>query len=343
MKSHTFWITLLLAAVLSFPAGMAFGQWRDKEIESANVALAKNETKANILVLASLQFQEGVDYLKANDYEKAIDNIQAAVWNLEDTKWGISDTDSLFVDARYGLSFALVQNNNGYEALLVLDKLLESNPGFGKGRYLLGLTLLNLPGQDNVDRGMDVLRQLAVDGNTPYNQWGEKAATRAAYNHSTLTHSQGNADGAMGVLGNVTNEIGSNKGASGDENSKVQYAQGIYALDSGDTEGGVEKLEALHADDSGFQLENSVTLTGILSNAYYQAGVGQLEAGGDSGAQAALDSFTKSGDLGGSSENDLRHGIAIAHTLLGDLDSADSVLRELANSDPDYYNRIKMQ
>ena len=343
MKSHTLWITLLLAAVLSFPAGMAFGQWRDKEIEAANVALAKNETKSNLITLATLQFQEGVDYLKANDYAKAIDNIQAAVWNLEDTKWGVSDSDSTFVDARYGLAYALALNNNGYEALLVLDKVVESNPGFGKGRYLLGITLLNLPGQDNVDRGMDVLRQLAVDGNSPYNEWAERAATRAAYNHSTLTHSQGNADGAMGVLGKVTDEIGSDKGASGDENSKVQYAQAIYALDSGDTQGGVEKLESLHSNDSGFQLENSVTLSGILSNAYYQAGVAQLEAGGDSGANAALEMFTKSGDLGGSSENDLRHGIAIAHTLLGDLDSADSVLRELANSDPDYYNRIKAQ
>lgn len=269
--------------------------------------------------------------------------MQAGVWTLEDGKGQIPDTHPVFEEARYGLAYTLLQNDNPYEALLVLDQLVSADPDFGKARYLLGVTLMNIPGEKSMKRGVDVMADLAQNGREPYKEWAAHAATRFAYNFSTLPHAGGDAAGANAILATTIDKVGTGRGSSADENTQVEFAMGIYLRDSGDSFGALDHLEAAYADNSGYQLANGVALSGVLSNVYYAAGLEQLQAGGDSASSLAADLFGSALRVGGSAALDAHHGKAVAHTRLGETDKAVEELKAIVATDPGYYNRIKAQ
>ncbi len=342
MNTCKLWISLLLVGALLLPAGMALGQSRMAQIEDAKRLLEDNPTFNNRLRLGTLQYLEGVDYLGAGDLDNAIDLMQAGVWTLEDGAGLIPETHPVFEEARYGLGYALLQNDNPYEALLVLDQLVNASPTFDKARYLLGVTLINIPGSKSMQRGVDVMRALAVDGREPYKTWAQRAATRFAYNLSTLDHARGNAEEATATLTDVIADIGADKGASEDENNMVQFAMGVYQRDQGDLFGALDNFEPLYASAPGFRTSTGTTLQEVLENTYYFAGVEQLELGGFSAASLALNLFESTESVAQDPDAlDIHHGKAVAYTRLGEEDNAVEEIRAIIRIDESYYERIK--
>jgi tetratricopeptide (TPR) repeat protein len=341
MKPCTLWITLLMVAALLLPAGFAFSQGRMAQIEDAKGLLDSNPTVNNRLRLGTLQYLQGVDYLKAGDLNNAIDSMQAGVWTLEDGKGQVPENHPVFEEARYGLAYTLLHNNNPYEALLVLDQTVSADPDFGKARYLLGVTLMNIPGEKSMKRGIDVMAKLAQDGRDPYKEWAAHSATRFAYNLSTLPHATGNAAGASAILDSAIDAVGAGNGSSANENTSVEFARGIYLRDTGDVLGALEHLEAAHSADAGYRLSNGVALSGVLANMYYASGLEQLQAGGDSASSLAADLFGNALKVGDSGALDARHGKAVAHTRLGQTSEAVEELKAIVAKDPGYYERIK--
>jgi len=330
-----------LVAALLLPAGIAFSQGRMADIQDAKKLMDTNPTTNNRLRLATLQYLQGVDYLKSNDMNNALDSLQASVWTLEDGKGQIPETNPVFEEARYGLGYALLQNNNPYEALLVLDQLVKADPAFGKAKYLLGATLINIPGAKSTKRAVDVMTELAQSGQAPYADYGAHAATRFAYDISTLEAAKGDPAAATQTLEAVTSAIGSDKGADAQENHMVMFAEGIYRRDAGDAMGAVDKLEALYNEDSSFQLANGVALSGVLSNAYYAGALDQLQLGGDGAQMLAVQMFDNAAKVGDPGALDVHHGKAIAYTKLGEMDKAAEELQAIVSKDPSYYDKIK--
>jgi tetratricopeptide (TPR) repeat protein len=341
MKTCKRWVILLLAAAMLLPAGFAFSQGRMADIEDAKKDLDANANFNNRLRLATLQYMEGADYLKAGNLNSAIDSMQAGVWTLEDGKGQVPETHPVFEESRYGLGYALLQNNNPYEALLVLDQLVSASPEFGKARYLLGVTLMNIPGEKSMQRGVDVLVKLAQEGRDPYKNWAAHAATRYAYDVATLYHARGDGAGAAKVLDTVTATIGNEMGASSEESALVQFAGGVFLRDAGDPIGALDKFEAMYKANPGFRLANGVALSGVLSNSYYAAGLQQLQAGGDSANSLAAEMFENALEVGDSTATDANHGRAVAYTRLGDNDKAVEALKAIVSKDPGYYAKIK--
>jgi tetratricopeptide (TPR) repeat protein len=340
MKTLRILLALLLLTAL-LPAANAFAQGRMAEIDDAKRLLEDNPTFNNRLRMGTLQYLEGSDQLKAGNLAGAIDMMQAGVWTLEDGAGLIPETHPVFEEARYGLSFALLENNNPYEGLLVLEQLVAASPNYGKARYLLGVTLMSIPGEKSLQRGVDVMRQLAQDGAPPYKEMAARAATRFAYDLSTLAHAQGDPGKANATLNQVTGELGSDMGASGKENNMVKFAKGLYLRDMGDEFGALDAFEALFASEPNYQLSNGVALRGILSNTYYGAGLKQLGLGGTGAANVAVDLFSKSLEVGDPEAVDAHHGKAVAYLMLEDEASAVEEIKMIIKKDVSYYNKIK--
>ena len=340
MNTRTIWLTLLVVAALVLPLSAASAQDRMAQIESAKRTLDQNPTEANRLNLSKLQYDQGLDDLKAGDMGHAIDNLQAAVWTLEDGKGQPAETNPSFQEARYALAYALNANNNAYEALLVLEQMTNADPNNSKAQYLLGVTLVNIPGEQSMQRAVDVMTKLGQDGSKPYNTWGEHAATRLAYNLSTLAAAQGDAARALSTLTGVTDTIGADKGGSDEENAKIKFAMGIYQRDSGDVNGAIQSLEALHEMNASFQTSSGVSASGVLANMYYAGGLEQLGLEGESASRTAL-TFFEDAQKVGDDGLDLHHGKAVAYTRLGEGDNAVAELQQIVQRDASYYDKIK--
>jgi predicted Zn-dependent protease len=341
MKTCKLWATLLLALALALPATFAFAQNRMGEITDAKKMLDSNPNANNRLRLATLQYQQGVDYLKSGDVNNAVDSMQASVYTLEDGKGQVPESNSQFMESRYGLAYALFHQNKPVDAQVVLEKLVASAPDYDKANYLRGAVLMASPGPSGPGRAVDAMVKLAQNGKAPFNDYGAHAATRYGYDLSTLSYARGDAAAAGKTLGDAVNGAGAGKGADAAENQKVEFAQGIYMRDAGDATGAVDKLEALYKENSGFQLNNGVALSGVLANAYYAAGLAQLQVQCDAAQQTALQMFDKAEQLGDPAALDVHHGKAIAYTKLNQLDKASDELKMIVAKDPSYYDKIK--
>ena len=109
MKTCKLWASLLLAVALLLPAGFAVSQGRMADIEAAKKQLEAKPNFDNRLRLATLQYHQGIDYLKANDLQNATDSMQASVETLEAGQGMIPETHPAFEEARYGLGYVLLR------------------------------------------------------------------------------------------------------------------------------------------------------------------------------------------------------------------------------------------
>jgi tetratricopeptide (TPR) repeat protein len=341
MKICTLMTTLLVAAALLLPAGFAFSQDRMADMKEAMNLVKTHPTFNNRLRLATLEYLQGTDALKANDMAMAVTAMQHSVATLDAGKGQIPESHPVYEVARYGLAYALVQNGKPYDALLVLDQLEKASPDFGKARYLLGATLLQISGEKSQQRAVEVLTKLAQDGQSPYKEWAAHAATRIAFDLSTLVHARGDAAGASKVLSQVTGAIGDSMASDSDEAVKVMFAEGVYLRDAGDVNGALDHLEAAYKVNSNFRLANGVALSGVTSNAYYSAGLQQLSLGGDTAPKLAADMFDGALRTGDSGALDAHHGKAVAYTKAKDFDKASDELKVIVSKDPAYYEKIK--
>ncbi len=341
MKTRTLVTSLLLVAALLLPAGFAFSQDRTADIKEDKALLKSNPTSNNRLRLATLEYLQGTDALKANDMAAAVSSMQEAVATLDAGKGQVPENHPVYEVSRYGLAYALVQSNKPDDALLVLDQLVNASPDFGRARYLLGATLIQMPGEKSQDRAVSVMSKLAQDGRSPYKEWGAHAATRFAYDLSTLAHARGDAAGAGKMLSAVTGAIGDDKGADQTETVRVMFAEGVYLRDAGDVSGAVTPLAAAYKVDANFRLANGVALGGVLSNAYYGAGLNQLSLAGDAAPKLAVDLFDGALKSGDANALDAHHGKAVAYSKMKEFDKASDELKVIVSKDPSYYEKIK--
>ena len=340
MTLRTSWIVLPLALALLLPAGFVMGQGRSADIEEAKKLLEQNPVTENRLRLGTLQYLEGSDILQAGDVAMAVEAMRSAVVTFEDGRGNPAETRAEFQEARYGLAYALLQDDNPHEAILVLNQLVQANPNYGKGAYLLGVTKLQQPGQDNLEGGLDVLGQLARSGGAPYNGRAGRTATRYVYNVSTLPHANGKPDMAASIISTLEGAIGAGMGSGGDENDMIAFATGVYRFDNADTIGAIESFEALHGKNSGFSLRSGVSVRDALANSFYRAGREQLQTGGKSGGELALEMFDKAGELGDSNSIDILHGRAAAYAISGNAEAAREETEKIKGMNPEYYEKI---
>lgn len=341
MKLQVRWLALSLAALLLLPAATLMAQSRGPDIEDTKRLLQENPTLNNRVRLGTLYYLEGVDYLLAGNSEAAVENLQSAVWTLEDGAGQVPDTNAVFEEARYGLGYAQLQAGNPYEALGALDPAVKANPEFHKARYLLGVTLLGIPTRASQTRGLEVLKLLAQESDGDIKAQAERSALRFAYNTSTAMHAQGNAAGAAALLQGVTDALGSDLASNMGENEKVQFAAGVYLADSGDAFGAIDAYEKLYNTNSGFSLSNGVTVASVLSNTYYQAGLDQLDLGAGTASLVAVDLFDSAATVGDPKAVDVHHGKAVAYSRAEDAENMVAEIKMIAELDPGYFAKIQ--
>jgi tetratricopeptide (TPR) repeat protein len=341
MKSlkHLLFGTLAFALIL--PAGLALGQNRQADIDQAKQTLESSPSPSNRERLATLQYLQGVDYLNAGNMEMATTALQEAVETLDKGEGQIPEHSPVYEEARYGLAFALWKADKPYDALLYLEQLANSSPKLGKARYLLGSALISISGKKSYERGVEVFIQLAQDGTGEAKEMAARAATRTAYNESTLMDAQGQSGEGLNKLNSLKSSVGMAMGANDAENQAVQYAMAYYEQTTGDVTGALAGYEDLYKGNPGFALGNGTGLKDVLANAYYQNGV-ELLRGGAGSAQQALDMFNQSATVGGAEPADVHHGKAIAFALMNDEANLAQEMAAIHTMDPGYYDKIKV-
>ncbi len=154
---------------------------------------------------------------------------------------------------------------------------------------------------------------------------------------------QGNAEQAAAILDQVADNFGDLQGADDEETTKIRFASGVYRLKGADTQGAIEEFEAVKESNPGFQLPNGVGVNQALSNTYYRAGREQLEYGGETAGDVALEMFNMAGENGDPNATDIRHGRTVALYAKGDQEGAKKEAEMIKESDPEYYNKIKTE
>lgn len=343
MKLYHLWIAVLLTLALSLPAGFALGQGMNAEIEAAKKSLADNPVLQNRTRLGALQYNEGNRLLGENNAAEAAKSMQAAVWTFEDGDGSIAENSVEFENVRYGLAYSLRESGNPMEAVLVLEKMIQVNPGNDQARYLLGVTLINSGGDKNLDKGVKVLSKLSKEGQPPYNERASQAVTRQLYNLSTVLHAAGKKDRAADLLAMIGESVGNGKGASTEENNKVRFATGAYMIENGDSYGALEQFESIKESDPNFTSASGKKLDEVLSRTYYRAGRDQLEAGGETAGELALEMFTKAGETGDPNSAGILHGKAAAYALTGNEEGFKKESEALQKANPEYFKEISIE
>lgn len=293
--------------------------------------------------LAFGQYNEGNRLLGQNDADGAVRMMQEAVWTLEDAHDSSKEGASQMEVARYGLAVAAKESGKLIMAVVVLEKMIQVNPNNGQAKYLLGVTLMNSAGDENLDKGVDVLSKLSKEGNPPYSEMASRAVTRHLYNMSTVMNAAGKKDRSADLLAKIGESVGAGKGASEEENNKVRFATGMHMIESNDNYGALEQLEAIQKSDPNFTSANGKNINQVLSNTYYRAGRDQLEAGGETGGELALEMFTKAGETGDANSAGIRHGKAAAYALTGNEEGFKKESEALEKADPKYFKEVSIE
>ncbi|MEE8436594.1 MAG: hypothetical protein V3S64_17540 [bacterium] len=293
--------------------------------------------------LGAEQYNEGNRLLGENDAAGAARMMQAAVWTLEDANGSSKESASKIDAARYGLAHALKESGNPMEAVLVMEKMIQVNPKNDQAKYLLGVTLMNSPGDKNLNKGVKVLSMLSKEGQSPYNDMAARAVTRQLYNLSSVMHAAGKKDRAADLLAKIGESVGAGKGASKEENNNVRFATGMHMLESDDNYGALEQLEAIKESDPNFTSPGGRKIDEVLSRTYYRAGRDQLEAGGETAGELALEMFTKAGETGDANSAGIRHGKAAAYALTGNEEGFKKESEALQNENPEYFKEISIE
>lgn len=337
MKALTRLTCLVFAVALLLPAGWALGQSRMAQIDDAKQLVEQNPTRNNYLRLATLQYLDGVDALKAGNAEQAAEQMQSAVWTLEDGQ--VPGSNPVFEEARYGLAYAQWVAGNTYEALLPLDQALEASPSLDKAKYLKAVLLASLTQPKNWQQARELFLELG-QGTGRFAEPGKRAATRTYLDYSTVTHAGGDNAGALEMLSTMIDAIGYGNGETIRENLMAHFAHGVYLADVGDVDSALTHYGVVVDESPGFQLSTGVDVKQVLAAAYYRAGVNALAYGGDKdSAQKALEDFQQAQGYGNDTVQ-VRHGMALAYSILERQQELNDELLAIQNMDQDYYNQI---
>ena len=68
-----------------------------------------------------------------------------------------------------------------------------------------------------------------------------------------------------------------------------------------------------------------------------------MEAGGETGGELALEMFTKAGETGGANTAEIRHGKAIAYSLMGDEEGLKKETEALRTENEAYFEKFSTE
>jgi len=290
--------------------------------------------------LVTLYYKQGVEDLQNNlDAEAA----QAFEKGLEAAFGGTnplpSDADSV-KETRYALGYSQARQGRHFNAVEVLDELVEVAPEMIGARYLLGVSLIRSMTNENIQRGMEVLKQMARENEGDTATIAMNSSARLIYNYSTIDYAAGEAQTSLDLVSGLLANYGNNPAPTKSENQHLKFSAGVYLMATGDLDGAQFELDYLALKSKDYTLANGTTLTAIRSNLYYQAALNRLQEGGADGGKGALEMMKQADKLGGGNTAANHHVKALAHELAGNAEEAAKELAAVAAADPGYAAKI---
>ncbi|MCZ6646108.1 MAG: hypothetical protein O7B79_07695 [SAR324 cluster bacterium] len=333
------WLVAVLA-VLSFAVVAGPASAQTEAIDNLTLKLQKDpgngDLRSNLVVMI---YRQGLEDLRNNFAPDAVTTLENGLEVAQGGPKPMADSSPAVKDMRYALGYALSQQGRYFDAVPVMDDLVASAPESISARYLLGVTLIRSNSNENILRGMEVLAQMAAEGDDDDATIAMHASARLMYNLSTGEYAAGEARIALDMLSDLFAKHGNEPGRGDKENNHLKFATGVYLAGAGDSDGAQFELNSLAGDASGYTLQNGTTLDQVRGNALYQVALDQLGKGGAEGGSSALDTIGKVEFFEDSSVSTM-HVKAVAYNLTGDTAAMDQELRGIKSADSSYYDRI---
>lgn len=340
-------VTVTLMAALLSAAAPAFAQTDyPAEIKKTAALLKDNPaSQTNRVRLGTLYYLSGYGQAQAGKHKAAIDAYKAGLDVLEEKGHAIPENNPVYQGLRYGLAFSLRHEGRNREAVAVLDQLVRQFPDLYKGRYLLGVTLVESGLDKDVPRGIEVLTRLAHDNAGANAQMARRAALRLALDYGTVLTSLGRAKEAAAMM-LALNPSGTMEGAADrEEQQRLLYAAGYFKLQAGNTPAAIADLEVLGQANADYKLQNGITLQVVLAGAYYRGGREQLENNGLEAMKLAVELLNLAEKTGNPKAADVNYGKAVAYLKMGKGHEREAAheLEVAMQKDPDYLKRLMAQ
>ncbi len=334
------WLVALTAlAVIGFTGGPVFAQ--SAEIDETSSRLANDPGNQELRVrLVNLYYKQALEDLQNNLDADAVGTLNKGLETASGGTNPVSDSHESVAETRYALGYALARQGKYFDAVLVIDDLVAAQQENFTARYLLGVTLIRSNTNENIQRGMEVLKQIAAESPGTNETASRTASARLTYNISTTEYAGGNAKGAADMMSDLFAKHGDTPGANDAENQHLKFASGVYLAATGDSSGAQFQLDGLAQEASGYALNNGTTLDQVRSNVHYQAALDALSSGGSSGGATALDAIRQVEDIDGSSVTTM-HVKALAYSLTGDSEAMNNEMDAIKSADQSYYDNIK--
>jgi tetratricopeptide (TPR) repeat protein len=289
-------------------------------------------------------YKQGLEDLQNNLVAEAIKAFEAGLSEGQGGSNPLPDTDENIQQTRYAYAYALAQDGRLFDAIPELDVLVESAPDMDVAKYLLGVTLMRTMSNENIIRGLSVLKQMADGSSDPNARTiAMNGAAQLGYNVSTGEHASGDPEAAAKLINAVLADYGQEPGRDAAENNHIHFALGVYLKDSGDIAGAMSELDTVAGTAADYALQNGTSLTQVRGDAYYQAALAQLQQGGQAGGQGALDLLRKLEEFegaGGSNAHHIMHAKALAYNLTGNANAVNATLKSLRSANPGYYSSV---
>ncbi len=344
MKRRLPHFALLAALAWLALAGAAFGQLDyPAEIAKTGALLKANPaSQVNRVRLATLYYLHGSQQSRSGQQTAAIESYRSGLATVEEKGQAIPHTHTVYQALWYGLGYSLRLSGQRVRAVPVLEQLASTFPRLAKGRYLLGVTLVESGKASNMSHGVEVLTQLAGEDPGTLGQMARRTALRWAYNYGTVLVTEGKADQAARIMLGLNRTAGAEGAATPEEQQHLLYGAGYFKVRGGSTPDGIADLEVLRDLNPDYKLHNGITVRAVLANAYYQGGLEQVQNSGLEALKLSVEYFDQAEKSGNPRAADVNYGRAVAYLKMGKGQEA-NVAKELdllSQKDPDLYRRV---
>jgi tetratricopeptide (TPR) repeat protein len=281
-------------------------------------------------------YKQGIEDLQNSLYAEAIEKLEQASADAA----SITDADEVVAQIRYALGYAHAKLWHYDSAITVLDELVTASPESKNGRYLLGVSLIRTMESVEIERGMEVLHQLARENPGSIATISANAAARLRHTQSTIDYASGDADSALAGISDLMSRFSRTPAPTKPENFNIQYSVGVYLMATDDLPGAQFEFDYLALKQPEFALNNGTTVNQVRSNLYYQSALNRLKEGGKLGGEGALNYMEQADKLGGGNKAANHHLKALAHGLAGNEEEQAKEYAAVAEADSEYAARI---
>jgi hypothetical protein len=337
-------IITLLTACLALGGGAAFGQSAPaEELERATQQLNANPASAAARArLAKLYYAQGSAQAAANRHGVAVESYRAGLDIAEGQANKLRPTEPVVQVLRYGAGYSLYAGRQYEQAAAVLEPLAGDENALPKARYLLGLALERSPQPSRWLRGLELLALLAAEADPPVRDLALHTGARWATLHGLALASAGRFGEAAGLADAFLKAAPVDVLSEDEGIQHFLYAAGFFYRNAGNSAAAVYAYEKLYGLNEDYTLRNGLTLSAVLANAYYQAGLDALALDSPDRLRQAIQWFNDAEETGSVASADVNHGRAIAYMRLGPLEARNAAreIEILRQKDPAYFRLI---